>query len=53
MTLREVAHAAMTRTISEGAAGGLRPSNQALFIALAIQFGMWFPIGLLVRYMFG
>jgi len=53
MTLREVAHAAMTRTITDAAAGNLRPSNQALFIALAIQFGMWFPIGLLVRHMFG
>lgn len=53
MTLREVAHAAMTRTITEAAAGNLRPSNQALFIALAIQFGMWFPIGLQVRHMFG
>lgn len=53
MTLREVAHAAMTRTISDAAAGNLRPSNQTLYIALAIQFGMWFPIGLLVRHLFG
>ncbi|MGW8390488.1 hypothetical protein [Pseudoduganella sp. HUAS MS19] len=53
MTLREVAHEAMTRTISEAADGGLRPENQALYIALAVQFGMWFPIGMLVRYMFG
>ncbi|WP_028102375.1 hypothetical protein [Pseudoduganella violaceinigra] len=53
MTLREVAHAAMTRTISEAANGSLRPSSQSLLIALAIQFGMWFPLGLLVRRLFG
>ena len=53
MTLREVAHAAMTRTLAEAAAGGLRPSNQALLVALAIQFGMWYPIGMLVRRLFG
>jgi hypothetical protein len=53
MTLREVSHAAMTRTISDAAAGGLRPSNQALLVALAIQFGMWFGLGLLARHLFG
>lgn len=53
MTLRDVAHAAMTRTLQEAASGGLRPSYQAVFIALAAQLGMWYPISLLARHWLG
>lgn len=50
MSLRDVAHAAMTRTLQEAIADGLQPSYQAVLIALAAQFGMWYPIGLLARH---
>ncbi|WP_374583506.1 hypothetical protein [Pseudoduganella sp.] len=53
MSLREIAHAAMTRTLQEAAADGLYPSYQAVLIALAAQFGMWYPISLLARHWLG
>lgn len=53
MSLRDVAQAAMTRTLQEAIADGLQPSYQAVLIALAAQFGMWYPIGLLARHWLG
>lgn len=53
MNLREIAHAAMTRTLQEAIADGLHPSYQAVLIALAAQLGMWYPISLLARHWFG